>query len=613
MKPIKYYWTWQLKSQPQEIWQYIADTHRLNQAVGTPVMDVTEVPLETGGSDLMAKGSKYGITVSWDEYPFDWVQNRWYKATRNFKSGPLGHTSVYINLTPRHEGTWCQVEIEIQPANIIGYPATIFQVGWQWRQAYDRVVKQIDASIQNTHVRPFNLKITRLSGAAKARLERLVAELIKLGHTPNMIDYLTTLLTTEADTNLTRIRPYALANQWNTLRRETLELCLSAAKIGLLNMNWDLMCPLCRGDKFTANTLDQIPKGVHCPTCNFDFTANFSRNIELTFKPHPQIRPIYDRIYCTGGPMLTPHILIHQKLSPGEERTVTINLEPGRYRLRTQRPEVINWLTVKPDETAGNQLHIISNGDELTLDKPHLSSGEITITMTNETRINQRFYLEYGEWYTNAVTAAEVTTLQHFRDLFSDAVLHPGEEIGIQGMSILFSDLVGSTAMYNRIGDAPSYALVREQFSFLQRIVRRFDGGIVKTIGDAIMGAFVNPVRALSASLAIQAQINDFNKQYPETPIAIKLGLHHGPCIAVTLNGRLDYFGTTVNMAARLEGQSRGGDIVISEAIYKDPGVKALLSSKSVEINRFETHIKGFEESFVLYRLSLVVNKENNE
>jgi class 3 adenylate cyclase len=225
--------------------------------------------------------------------------------------------------------------------------------------------------------------------------------------------------------------------------------------------------------------------------------------------------------------------------------------------------------------------------------------------MTNVTTEPQSFYLERSEWYTNAATAAEVTTLQHFRDLFSDEVLRPGEEIGIRSLTILFSDLVGSTAMYNRIGDAPSYAVVREQFAYLQRIVRRYDGAIVKTIGDAIMGAFVNPVRAVNAALAIQQSIDELHRAYPNSPLTIRLGLHIGPCIAVNLNGRLDYFGTTVNLASRLETLSQGGDIIISKAVYSDPAVEALLAAKAVQVEPFQTSIKGFDEGFELYRLTL--------
>jgi class 3 adenylate cyclase len=404
------------------------------------------------------------------------------------------------------------------------------------------------------------------------------------------------------------MRPYPLADAWGAPRRTILELFLSAAKVGLLNMRWDLLCPLCRGSTVSAASLDAVHKGVHCSTCNINFESDFAKNVELTFTPHPQIRQVEMGPYCMGGPMITPHILVHQSLAAGEKRIIRVKLEPGGYRLRTQRPEVEQWLALNPEESA-NCLSVLIEAGALTAavqGRSPAAGGQVMLELWNQTAEPQQIYLERADWYTDAATAVQVTTLQHFRDLFSDEVLRAGEEIGIQGITILFSDLVGSTAMYNRWGDAASYALVREQFAFLQRIVRRYDGAIVKTIGDAIMGAFADPGQGVGAALAIQAEIEKFNALHPDEPLKIKLGLHHGPCIAVNLNGRLDYFGATVNLASRLEGQSQGGDVVISERLLQDPAVAQLLEIMSVQISRFATTIKGFDEDFCLYRLKLL-------
>lgn len=339
-----------------------------------------------------------------------------------------------------------------------------------------------------------------------------------------------------------------------------------------------------------------------------------AQNVELTFTPHPQIRPVHEQTYCVGGPMVTPHILLHQIIAPGETRVLAVKIEAGGYRLRTQKPGLEQWLTLDSDppnqttaltvEVSANQLQLIPQA--AAPNQNNLSDNRlITMTLINKAPYPQRIYVERADWYTNAATAAEVTTLQHFRDLFSDEVLRPGEEIGVQGMTILFSDLVGSTAMYNRWGDAASYALVREQFAFLQRIIREYDGAIVKTIGDAIMAAFFDPAKGVGAALAIQQEINLFNLNHPDEPLLIKLGLHQGPCLAVNLNDRLDYFGTTVNLAARLEGQSQGGDVVISEKLRQDPLVDKLLTSLGVQVEHFATSIKGFDEHFCLFRLTL--------
>ena len=612
-KPVTYHWQWQLKNSPARLWPYVADTQRFNLATGLPSIDFTELPLERGGSRRVGRVTKYGLTIEYEDYPFEWVREQGFSNLRVFSRGPIARTYARLILQPNAAGTLLNYEVEVTPANFLGWLGTPYQFGWEMRRNFERVFRQIDEALQSQVETPFPLKVTPLNRTGENRLRELALQLTAQKVEAHWVEQVVKLLAEEADFDLVRLRPYVLADRWQAPRRTILELFLSAAKLGLLKMRWDIMCPLCRGAKFTATSLDEIPKGVHCSTCNIDFEGDFARNVELTFTPHPQIRLIYDESYCIGGPMVTPHILIHQTLEPGESRVLPdICLESGAYHLRTQRPQVEHWLDLaEPSCRQANTLKI--KVDEVTIEtdwqkvEPEVISGKdkLTLVLTNEAPYRQDIYVESAAWYTDAVTAAQVTSLQHFRDLFSEEVLRPGEEIGIQGMAILFSDLVGSTAMYNRWGDAASYGLVREQFAFLQRIVRQCEGAIVKTIVDAIMAAFFDPAKAVEAALTIQKEIKTFNTNQPDEPLKIKLGVHYGPCIAVNLNGRLDYFGATVNLAARLEGQSQGGDVVISGKVYDDPAVQELLASDAVQVKGFATAIRGFDENFCLYRLQL--------
>ncbi len=143
---------------------------------------------------------------------------------------------------------------------------------------------------------------------------------------------------------------------------------------------------------------------------------------------------------------------------------------------------------------------------------------------------------------------------------------------------------------------------MRDHFAFLAGLVREHDGAIVKTIGDAVMAAFPDPADGVRAALAIQRKVAEFNAAHGEGAIAIKLGLHRGPCIAVTLNERLDYFGGTVNLAARLQQQSLGGDIVLSQPLLDDPEAARLLESHPLA--RHAARVKGFEHEVPFYRLA---------
>jgi class 3 adenylate cyclase len=149
------------------------------------------------------------------------------------------------------------------------------------------------------------------------------------------------------------------------------------------------------------------------------------------------------------------------------------------------------------------------------------------------------------------------------------------------------------------VGDAAAYNLVRKHFALLAAIVRDHDGAVVKTIGDAVMAAFSDPAQAVRAALAMQAEIGSSEHGVPD--IVLKVGVHAGPSVVVTLNDRLDYFGSTVNMAARLQGQSTGGDIVLSTWVADDPEVREMLAA--VPQRRETVALKGFAEPVGFIRL----------
>jgi class 3 adenylate cyclase len=312
--------------------------------------------------------------------------------------------------------------------------------------------------------------------------------------------------------------------------------------------------------------------------------------------------------YCLMGPSSTPHIKLQVALDPGETREIKAQLSFGPYRLRTLE--------------AGPECDIdcgIEGFPAVILESDDVKAGAPAqrglIHVENRSPRPLTAIVESRAWVADALTADRVTTLQAFRDLFSEDVLRPGDEVSIGRVTLLFSDLRGSTALYQKIGDATAYHLVRDHFAFMAQAIRDHQGAIVKTIGDAVMAAFARPEDGLQAAVAIQRQVAAFNRDHPVgdakdadsgDAVAIKLGLHQGPCIVVTLNDRLDYFGSTVNLAARLQGQSKGGDIVLSREITEDPAVAPILerlAAEGVPARADQAALKGFAEPLAFRRL----------
>jgi class 3 adenylate cyclase len=391
-----------------------------------------------------------------------------------------------------------------------------------------------------------------------------------------------------------------LARQWGHPRRAVLEACLCATRAGILDLQWNLICPMCRGGPATES-LKELASNVHCAGCNIDFTLNFEQSVELTFRPNPSIRKVEGEMFCIGGPQAMPHVAAQQLLAPDSSRPIELSLAAGRYRLRTM--SIPGWQHLRASPGGESPRTLRATIDGWTSEELEIAT-EASLKLENATADEQLFILERTAWSDEAATAAEVTALQVFRDLFASEALRPGEQISVGTLTVLFTDLKDSTRMYREIGDATAFGRVMNHFDILKQVIADEDGALVKTIGDAVMAVFRSPAGAVRAMLHAQRRF----ASPPEGMMALSLkaGLHTGPCIAVTLNDRLDYFGSTVNMAARLEAQSTGDDVVISSAVYSDPEVRELLSDpeEGFSAARFEIPLKGFDqEQFELWRV----------
>jgi class 3 adenylate cyclase len=200
------------------------------------------------------------------------------------------------------------------------------------------------------------------------------------------------------------------------------------------------------------------------------------------------------------------------------------------------------------------------------------------------------------------VSGGMLLTRQTFRKLFRSERVDEEEGLGVRQVTFLFTDLKGSTALYERLGDLNAYALVREHFALLDAIAHGHAGAIVKTIGDAVMAAFFRPVDAVAAALHILQDIGRFNREHGQPAIILKMGAHCGPSIAVTLNENLDYFGQTVNIAARVQSFADAGEICLTEALYTAPDVRQLLAGHDVE--EFDAPLRGVEGEARVYRVT---------
>lgn len=586
-------WAWSFKNPPAAIWPLLADTARFNEAASLPRHKITEIPGPDGVVAYFGEVKMGPFQIKWQERPVNWISEQFFEHIRDFSTGPLAQLGAHLKVEPdpKTGGAIGTYTLSAVARNWMGRLLLATKFFSSSGATFGRLVAEADRYAAGESPTVFTYAAPSPTPETRSKVDRMVAEIEATPNGHDLARRLADHVLSAQEVDLWHLRPIGLARDWAVPERHAIELCLQAVKAGLLELRWDILCPRCRVAKAWAGGLDRLPTGAHCSSCNIDYDRDFSKNVEASFRPAPAIRALESGEYCMWGPMSVPHVRAQIHLAQGESRELPGRLVNGPYRLRTLEP--------------GPECDVEHNRDHfpaLIITDDAVSAGFAAPTgmLRFENRSNRPHVaiIESRHWVADCLTADRVTALQAFRDLFSEDVLRPGDEVTVGRVTLLFSDLKASTALYQQIGDAAAYHLVRDHFAFMADIIRSHDGAVVKTIGDAVMAAFAKPENGLRAALAIQ---RDIANAKTTQAIIIKLGLHQGPSIAVTLNDRLDYFGSTVNMAARLQGQSAGGDIVLSQEMIDDPAVAPALAGLTPQADR--AALKGFAEPLTFYRV----------
>ena len=183
--------------------------------------------------------------------------------------------------------------------------------------------------------------------------------------------------------------------------------------------------------------------------------------------------------------------------------------------------------------------------------------------------------------------------------IFRFATVTASQGMETRDLTFLFTDLKDSTAMYASIGDVFAFDLVRLHFDTLTAVARRHRGEIVKTIGDALMARFLDPADAVQAALEMFSRLDTFNRTIA-TGLILKVGIHRGDAIVVSGRRGNDYFGQTVNIAARIGAIAGSGEIVLSDAVRQGSSGPDLLAGH--QVHEEQVSLKGVSREVVVYR-----------
>ncbi len=570
---------------PERLWLLITDSDLFTRTIGFPPVNPELTRDEDGLNRTGAPLKMFGVKIGRMHDPsIEWVKPVWFSRRRVISAGPMREVFVRIELTPYDNSTKVRIEM------VMSVP---FGRGWMVRMMMQLIRKRVNKffnKVENSLTAIYSgLRIgERRSRTNETYLDAALSRMKVYHIDPDLLSKARQWLIDEADVNLKRIKPLEFADRMRIDQLSAIRFFLIGATEGLFDLHWDLICPNCRGVTNTYNDLKSIQPEDHCDVCRIDLKTNFDESIEANFAPTHNLRPIKHVDYCYGYPALTSHVEVQLRLEADGKREIDHPLS-GTHNLWAM--PFLHRDSVSMEDDRGHEI-CVSETEIEVLD----NDLNRQLSVANLSPKPVMFQIQSPLYNPNMLTASKLTALQDFRDFFATQLLDPSVSLAVKHLTFLFSDLKSSTEMYSHMGDTPAFALVKDHFDIMRKIIREHEGGIVKTIGDAVMALFSDPVQAIATAIEIQ-------NAFATNPLTIKIGLHNGPCISIMLNDNLDYFGTTVNTAARVESISQGGDIVLTCKLFDLPGVKDEIRRRNVIASEDSAELKGLTEQVQLVRL----------
>jgi class 3 adenylate cyclase len=449
------------------------------------------------------------------------------------------------------------------------------------------------------------------------------------------VDAMEHLIREGTDRDLCRVNVLDFASASAVDVENAIAAFLHASRLGLFDLSWTMICPGCAGVLDEGSTLKSFNRDIyHCSLCASGYDQpTLDDMVEVTFTVSPRIRKIaahdpdtltvveyFRQIFWTSAIDL-PDALDDRF---GEFTMETLELPPGEKALLSlQLPQEFvivfdpvthgtQFIDVKGEPTKERQsLTMVFNAHYAPTGTVEMRNGPLRLTLENQ---SSRRILP-GVWVANHalhetlnkrkpfLAAKRLLTNQTFRDIYRADTMDVGQRLKITSLTFIFTDLKGSTELYEKVGDLVAYDLVRHHFDILYEIVSSEGGAVVKTIGDAVMATFQTPDRALTAALRMRDAMQEINTERGNEDLLLKIGIHEGPCLAVTSNDCQDYFGQTVNMAARVQGLAKTRSIFATKPIVDDAEASRVLREWGLHPVKQRAALRGIADDQVVYEI----------
>ncbi|MGY3388947.1 class 3 adenylate cyclase [Bradyrhizobium sp. USDA 3311] len=452
---------------------------------------------------------------------------------------------------------------------------------------------------------------------------------------PKAVDEIARLIEDGEDHELNRVNVLDFARQHGVDEERAISAFLHSARLGLFDLGWNVLCPGCGGVLGAHATLKALkPDDYHCALCACGYKASVDDQVEVSFTVNPRVRRIaahdpdtlpvweyFKQVFWSSGvdfnkesfaTLANEVTLDTMELPAGEKATMSLQLPNDFIIIFEPVTHAAHFIDVQGEPTKDRQqLAIMYNRVQAPTGTTTMRPGPLRLSLENQAgvRVLPSVFIAAEALHhligkrKPFLTAKRMLSNQTFRDVFKADNLSVDQRLQITSLTFLFTDLKGSTALYERVGDLAAFDLVRAHFHALLEIISSEKGAVVKTIGDAVMATFVRPEHAIVAGLRMRAAMDVLNKQRGTADLIVKIGIHEGPCLAVMLNERQDYFGQTVNIAARVQSLSTAQEMHITGSVLDAPAVAEVLKQREIRPIQKQAALRGIADKMVVYEI----------
>jgi class 3 adenylate cyclase len=467
-----------------------------------------------------------------------------------------------------------------------------------------------------------------------SELEAQFATLKKIAD-PAVADAIAHLVENGEDYELNRVNVLDFSKRHGFDEEKAISGFLHASRLGLFDLTWNVLCPGCSGVLDAHDTLKSLRSDdYHCGLCACGYEPSVDEQVEVAFTVSPKARRIaahdpnslplweyYKQVFWSSGidlnkeffTTLTEEATLDSLELPAGERAVLSLQLPSQFIIVFEPvTHSAHFIDVQGEPTKERQqLSLVFNKSHPPTGSVTMRPGPLRLSLDNQAGVRtlptvfiaaEQLHDLLGK-RRPFLTAKRMLSNQTFRDVFKADNLHIDQRLKITSLTFLFTDLKGSTALYERVGDLAAFDLVRAHFRALLEIIASGKGAVVKTIGDAVMATFIKPEHAIAAGLKMRAAMDALNAERGTEDLVVKIGIHEGPCLAVMLNERQDYFGQTVNIAARVQGLATSKSIHATGGVVEVPAVSALLRELAIKPIQKQAALRGIADKVLVYEI----------